>query len=92
MIDACFGKILDDAAIRRDPCAVGCTETNTDDKSISHGEMDAMAIIECNAPREKQDIEYALVISDEDSRFSVEILFALHDEFDIQQSTRKVVK
>ena len=59
------------------------TKINAEDESISRGEMDAMKIIDWNAPPEEKDVESALVVSDEDSGFGVEMLFTLYDKLDI---------
>lgn len=92
MIDACFGKILDDVVIRRAPRA-GERKRTRNGESISRGEIGAMVTIDSgNVPPEEKDIERTLVISDEDSRFNVKMLFSLYDEFDIQQFSCKGIK
>jgi len=60
-------------------------ETNNDDGSISRVEMGAMAMENWNIPPEEEDVEHTLVIPNEDCRFGIEMLFTLHDEFDIEQ-------
>ena len=53
---------------------------------------DAMATKNRGVPRKKENVESALVISDEDGRFLVEVLFTLHDEFDIEQFACEGIK
>jgi len=58
--------------------------TVQDDESISRVGMGAMAMENWSIPPEEENIESTLVISNEDGRFCVEMLLALHDEFDIK--------
>ena len=64
------------------------TETNKDDESISRAQMGTMVDI----PPEEENIESTLVIPNEDGRFGIEMLFTLHDEFDIEQFSCKGIK
>lgn len=91
MIDACFGKILDNVAIRRAPRAGERKRIETTNQ-FHVARWDTIVIIDWNVPPEEKDIESALVISDKDSRFNVEVLFTFYDEFDIQQFSSKGIK
>ena len=64
------------------------TEASKDDESISRVRMDAMADI----PPKEENIESTLVIANEDGGFGIEMLFTLHDEFDIEQLSCKGIK
>lgn len=64
------------------------TETNRDDESISRVRMGAMVDI----PPKEENVESTLVIPDENSRSGVEVLFALHDKFDIKQFSYKGIE
>jgi len=45
-----------------------------------------------NVPPEEEDVESALMVSNEDGRFGVEMLFTLHDKFDIEQLACQGIK
>jgi len=76
MVDACFGNILDDAAIRR-ARARSEREKNLVDESIYIGEMDGMAVIDWERTSQGKGYRVHLMISDENGRFSVQMLFPL---------------
>lgn len=45
-----------------------------------------------SVPPEEENVQSTLVISNEDGRFDVEMLFTLHDEFDIKHLASKGIK